>query len=44
MQIPHPLMHLRRFVLAPLSEIAPRIKHPIFDKTIAELCDELETF
>jgi 2-amino-4-hydroxy-6-hydroxymethyldihydropteridine diphosphokinase len=35
--IPHTLMHERLFVLKPLSEIAADAKHPILDKTIAEL-------
>ena len=37
--IPHPLMHLRDFVLMPLSEIAPEKVHPVSGKTIAELCN-----
>ena len=39
--VPHPRFHLRDFVLAPLCEIAPDVIHPVFDKTIRELLDEL---
>jgi 2-amino-4-hydroxy-6-hydroxymethyldihydropteridine diphosphokinase len=39
--IPHPAMHERRFVLEPLAEIAPEVRHRVLDKTILELRDEL---
>jgi 2-amino-4-hydroxy-6-hydroxymethyldihydropteridine diphosphokinase len=35
--LPHPAMHQRRFVLAPLHEIAPEWRHPVRRRTIAEL-------
>lgn len=35
--IPHPLLHLRRFVLEPMCEIAPNKNHPIFNLTILEM-------
>jgi 2-amino-4-hydroxy-6-hydroxymethyldihydropteridine diphosphokinase len=35
--LPHPRLHLRRFALAPLAELAPDTRHPTLDKTIAEL-------
>jgi 2-amino-4-hydroxy-6-hydroxymethyldihydropteridine diphosphokinase len=35
--LPHPAMHQRRFVLAPLQEIAPEWRHPVLRRTIAEL-------
>jgi 2-amino-4-hydroxy-6-hydroxymethyldihydropteridine diphosphokinase len=37
LKVPHPRMHLRRFVLVPLVEIAPLALHPVLRKTAAEL-------
>lgn len=37
LQIPHPRMHLRRFVLVPLAELTPVLKHPTWNGTVADL-------
>lgn len=35
--LPHPRLHLRRFVLAPLAELSPDLVHPTLNQTVAEL-------
>ncbi|MEN3333325.1 MAG: 2-amino-4-hydroxy-6-hydroxymethyldihydropteridine diphosphokinase [Blastocatellia bacterium] len=40
--LPHPRLHLRRFVLAPLCEIAPNVIHPTWQKTCSELLAALD--
>ena len=39
--LPHPRLHLRRFVLAPLAELAPRAMHPVLGRSFASLLSEL---
>jgi 2-amino-4-hydroxy-6-hydroxymethyldihydropteridine diphosphokinase len=40
LDVPHPRLAQRRFVLAPLAELAPTLSHPVFHRTIAELLAE----
>src|SRR5713101_3825669 len=37
LQVPHPRMHLRRFVLVPLAEIAPQLQHTSWEGTVSDL-------
>lgn len=37
LKVPHPAMHRRRFVLAPLADIAPEARHPVLQRTAREL-------
>lgn len=37
LHLPHPALHLRRFVLEPLAEVAPQWRHPVYHQTVAEM-------
>ena len=40
--VPHPRLHLRRFTLLPLCDVAPDYVHPILKKTNRQLLDECQ--
>lgn len=42
LEIPHPRMNVRRFVLGPLASIAPEVVEPVTGRTIAELARRLD--
>jgi 2-amino-4-hydroxy-6-hydroxymethyldihydropteridine diphosphokinase len=42
LEVPHPMLPFRQFVLVPLAEIEPGLLHPVLNKTVEELAGELE--
>jgi len=43
LQLPHPRLHLRAFVLEPACDVAPGLRHPLLGRTLRELRDALRS-
>jgi 2-amino-4-hydroxy-6-hydroxymethyldihydropteridine diphosphokinase len=41
LQVPHPLMHTRYFVMKPLAQIAPHVIHPVLGRSMADILADL---
>lgn len=41
LKLPHPLLHLRSFVLEPLCQLCPNLQHPLLHRSMAQLLNEL---
>jgi len=41
LRIPHPELHRRRFALEPLAELDPEARHPVLQKTVADLLHDV---
>ena len=39
--LPHPRLHMRRFVLVPLNELVPNLVHPVLGKPVSTLLNDL---
>lgn len=42
LEIPHPRLAERRFVLEPLAELAPELRHPVTDRSVIEMLTKVE--
>ncbi len=43
LEIPHPRLHQRAFVLVPLAELAPDLVHPVMGRSVAEMLAEVDS-